>query len=665
MGLIWLKKPTLWHSSRVPSGYNYAAMTDAQKKLIVTRWHDWYTADWDYGQTTLIFFCVAIALAAIINKVAWIRARSLAGHSEKASPKPRFFDKFIASFRYANSRQFHVFHWYAPPLSAIIGVGGMSIFILALMLGARPFYWENYEMGHSPPIATRAGWISIAIMPFMMHCILYQNQFCGDVVRNISREIASLPPMVGCPHVYRGIGTHLPFIIVNKKMGVMKTQYTTSPWYWTGIAALLPQTYLMALSWGIFRGPYYETFKKLHFIASGIFMAALFIHVNFRLTSWDYFWATAAIYTLAWLARVLRTVYITGIGLPASVESVGESMLKISISVPRRFKWAPGQHIFVRFLGLGIHALSSHPFTVSSVHTTGEDNTVELVLRVHGGITRALAQKVFGKPGWSTRVVVDGPYGGVHIPLQTYDRVVLLAGGSGATFTLPLLLDVAKAVKTGGAACKNIEFVVAIRDRDSYNWLESTVSAASALVPDPAQLAVRVHLTRTESDGKSDSDDSAHKLFEHGRPNLPEIVHAAHASSPRVAIVACGPDSFLYDVRNAVADCELVIVDGFGGCKDLFLHTETYTLALAPATSQTLDPAVYAHSHSELEECPRGCCRDAAAVTGDDADFPSLPLLPSLARSRRLRALALGAGRVPERALRRDKRQGAMEMGGK
>ncbi|KAJ7122221.1 hypothetical protein C8R44DRAFT_919421, partial [Mycena epipterygia] len=39
---------------------------------------------------------------------------------------------------------------------------------LALMLALRLFYWPNDAMGHSPPIATRAGWISIAIMPFII-----------------------------------------------------------------------------------------------------------------------------------------------------------------------------------------------------------------------------------------------------------------------------------------------------------------------------------------------------------------------------------------------------------------------------------------------------------------------------------------------------------------
>jgi NAD(P)H-flavin reductase len=145
----------------------------------------------------------------------------------------------------------------------------------------------------------------------------------------------------------------------------------------------------------------------------------------------DYFWATLAIYGLAWFSRVVRALYTTGFGLPATIESVGPDLIKLSVRVPSRFKWSPGQHVFVRILGLGAHALTSHPFTVSSLHTRGAENTAELVMRVHRGLTGALAQRVAGKAAWTSRVVVDGPYGGLHVPLKAYERVYLLAGGSG------------------------------------------------------------------------------------------------------------------------------------------------------------------------------------------------------------------------------------------
>ncbi|KAJ7503365.1 hypothetical protein B0H11DRAFT_582059 [Mycena galericulata] len=570
MGLMWLKSPVLWHSSRVPSGYDYAVMTDEQKLLIITRWHDWYTADWDYGQTTVAFFCAAIAASALVNAFARFRARS-----PISKPSPGLSDKVTAAFRYTVARQFYLrtARWYAPPLAAVLGVAGMWIFLMALLLAVRPFYWPNEAMGHSPPIATRAGWISIAIMPFMIAFSTKIN-FVGFLT-NTSHEKLQVFHRWSALIMYITSLVHtFPFIINDIMMREMKLDYSTSPWYWTGVAALVPQTYLIALSWGIFRNPYYEAFKKLHFIASGIFMAALFIHVNFRLTSWDYFWATAAIYALAWLSRVLRTLWITGFGLPATVDTAGPGLLKIAIRVPvARFRWAPGQHIFIRVFGLGAHVLTSHPFTVGSLPTAGAtENTAELVLRVHGGLTRALAHRVAGKAGWATCVVVDGPYGGLHVPLKAYERVYLLAGGTGATFILPIFADLSATLKAGGAACERIELVVAVPDADTYAWMEPTVAAAAAQIPDAA-LGVRVHHTHTE-DIKG-SEESVDVL--RGRPVLADIVKEAHASASKVAIVACGPDGFLYDVRNAVADAQLVIADGFGNCKDLFLHTETYS----------------------------------------------------------------------------------------
>ncbi|KAJ7676257.1 hypothetical protein B0H17DRAFT_1334504 [Mycena rosella] len=567
---------------------------DRVARAVLRRWHEarrrlslrasspkWYIADWDYGQTTLAFFCAAILASAIINRFAWFHARSAISKNGKAGQ--RFFDKLTAAFRYTGARQFHLraTNWYAPPLAAILGVVGMLVFITALMLAVRPFYWPSEEMGHSPPIATRAGWISIAIMPFMVYAALPLDPPFLPLIRHsaFATKVNFIGLLTGTSHeklqvfhrwsaLFMGhiASAHLPFIINDVMMGEMMSSYKTSPWYWTGVAALVPQTYFIALSWGIFHNPYYEIFKKLHFIASGIFMAALFVHVNFRLTSWDYFWATAAIYAVAWLARVIRTLYTTGLGLPATIESAGPMLIKLIIRAPTRLTWTPGQYVFVCVLGLAVHMLTSHPFTDSSLCASG---TTELVLRVHGGFTRALAAHVAAAPaGWTTRAMLDGPYGGLHVPLAAYERVYLLAGGIDATFTLPLFADLAEKRKAGGISCQRVEFVIAVPDSDTYEWMEPTVTAAAAQLS-PAAV-VRVHFTRVEATKVSDASVDA----AHGRPVLADIVHEKHASASKVAIIACGPDTFLFDVRNAVADAQLVIADGFGRCKDLFLHTD-------------------------------------------------------------------------------------------
>jgi hypothetical protein len=53
-----------------------------------------------------------------------------------------------------------------------------------------------------------------------------------------------------------------PFIIKNFERGEATSEWYTDPCIWTGVAALVPQTWLVFCSWGFFRNPYYEFFKK-------------------------------------------------------------------------------------------------------------------------------------------------------------------------------------------------------------------------------------------------------------------------------------------------------------------------------------------------------------------------------------------------------------------
>lgn len=69
--------------------------------------------------------------------------------------------------------------------------------------------------------------------------------------------------------------------------------------------------------------------------------------------------------------------------------------------------------------------------------------------------------------GASVQVMFDGAYGGCSIDLGEYESVLLVAGGSGATFTIGMLDDiVGRCVKLGrrnGEKTRRIEFVWCIR----------------------------------------------------------------------------------------------------------------------------------------------------------------------------------------------------------
>ena len=112
------------------------------------------------------------------------------------------------------------------------------------------------------------------------------------------------------------------------------------------------------------------------------------------------------------------------------------------MTIPARFDWVPGQHCFLRFRYFGIHALTSHPFTICSLPGTLEDGGSELTFYIrHGkGLTAKLHDLAQEKPGCTIPVYVDGPYGGVDDRnLDDSDRLLVIAGGSGAGWILPFI----------------------------------------------------------------------------------------------------------------------------------------------------------------------------------------------------------------------------------
>ncbi|KAI0645443.1 ferric reductase NAD binding domain-containing protein [Trametes meyenii] len=583
MGLVWLRHPVLWHSSRVPSGYNYTAMTPEQRVLITTRWHNWYTADLDYGRTTIYFFCVGIFLFGIFNLI------SVLHHVEGPNITRRipFYAKVLSSSRALRAKQIYipVVNYYSPPVSAIVIVVGIITFFCALTFGPHTYTFPNRAMGHSPPIATRSGWISIAIMPFLIVFATKVNPI--GMVTGVSHEKLQVYHRWTAWIMYITSLIHtFPFIVQNIRLGEMSKDWNTTPWYWTGVATLVPQTWLVFMSWGPVRNRYYETFKKLHFIASGIFIAALFIHCNFRLTSWDYFWATAALYGVSWLTRLGRTLF-NGLRSDASFEALPENMVKITI--PTKLSWRPGQHFLIRFLDLGIHAASSHPFTVATLPARGAEakdggRKIEVYARVHGGITSRLAALCESGGLRSSRVLLDGPYGGVQGNLKAYDRVLLLAGGSGVTFVVPLLLDIIQRSAESTTVCQKVHLVWAVRTSDALTWFEDVLSSAIKAAPQGLSVSVSYYVTDTGSTGddtsakseKSTPSEGAIVVY-NGRPALKEIISEFCNEGGTAGIATCGPDSFTLDVGNAVYECELAILRGKARCSEVYLHHESYS----------------------------------------------------------------------------------------
>ncbi|PVF95678.1 hypothetical protein CPB86DRAFT_738277 [Serendipita vermifera] len=611
-----ITKPILLHSMRM-NMCDPAKLTQAECNWKSQWYRNWYAADWAYALSIVYFFCATIIVFSLVRWILFQRNRVRNAHTATALPG---YKKLTATARYIANIQYKVGSWYSPQLGSIILIAIFALFAALLTLVPQPYYWPKQAFGGSPPIATRTGWLALGMLPFLLalgakwNLITHLTGTSHEKLQVFHRWTAWIMYILSLIHTF-------PFIINNIKQGTMMASFRTKPWYWTGIACLVPQTWLVFMSFGPIRNAYYEFFKIMHFISATLFVVFLFIHCNFRLSSWDYFIATVVVYGISFLARTYKAFIVNGFGLRAEFTTLPGDLLRVNIPIPpskSSIRWKPGQHFFIRFLKGGVHQLTNHPFTIASLdkstyHTdelasktngNGQDGVerreIVCYIRVKSGMTGRMASVCQSAQNTSgTSVLLDGPYGGMEGSLRVYERVLLLAGGSGGSFILPVLEDLVLGLKSG-QTCSKIHVVWATKTHDSVEWFEAAVRSIIELAPANA-VTVTIHVTdgmiddsggdlRTEPE--QSSDDGKEKVssptsatvttsgmvITSGRPHLPAVIEEYVKQPGTVGIAACGPDSLKFDVHNAVAHAELGILrrDPSVGAKEVYLHVESF-----------------------------------------------------------------------------------------
>lgn len=168
---------------------------------------------------------------------------------------------------------------------------------------------------------------------------------------------------------------------------------------------------------------YYELFYLLHiffFVVSLVFIGLHHPTVTERVVI--AVGVAAGMWLLDRLVRLIR-LCLYSINNTAAVFPLPNGgtrvVLKKSISAK------PGEHSFLWIPK--IRTFETHPFTITSVAP------FEFVVASYNGFTRDLHEHAVQNPGAVLRASVEGPYGKIPDPEQ-YDNVVLIAGGSGASF---------------------------------------------------------------------------------------------------------------------------------------------------------------------------------------------------------------------------------------
>ncbi|KAH2153947.1 hypothetical protein KXW33_000889 [Aspergillus fumigatus] len=595
-GLPWLDQPVMLHSSRKDT----CKLSPEQCAYRRGHWRYWYEADHVYALNTVYFMCVTIGVFAI--------AHFLSRRAPLPVKRSAVWRKTTAAIRYLSYQGYQIssLRYWSPSLGVMfLGLVGF-VFFFVMTLGPKPYYWPNtatVSYGSSPPIATRTGWMALGLLPFVL-------------VLGTKANLISM--LTGVPHEKLQVFHHwasyamfvlalihtFPFIIVHIDKGDMVKQWKTEVTYWTGVAALIPQAYLTFMSLPAIRNRYYEFFKATHITVALLFVLFFFFHCDFRLTSWDYFIAGGALYLFSLCAAYIRTTLLHG-RHKATLDVLPCGLVRIKI--PTFITWSPGQHVFLRFLNasqLGLHSLTAHPFTITSIAhdavSLSKHNELVFYIQPRGGITARLASLAAQRPGTEQTVLLEGPYGGLAASagkdLARFDLVLVISGGSGSGFSLGIVDAVLASSSHSSSSTPALQTIFATRNQSMAEWyveeIESRISTSNVSTRG-GDVSASVFVTRQQEQQHRQTDDES-KLpstkplarsmsqigITHGpRPDLPAFIAGctspSSARGKRLGIFVCGPASMLHDVRNAAARAQRDVLED--GPEEVYLHLEPFS----------------------------------------------------------------------------------------
>ncbi|KAL8961230.1 MAG: hypothetical protein Q9193_002185 [Seirophora villosa] len=383
-----------------------------------------------------------------------------------------------------------------PAPGVIALVAAAVVFVTLYCFIPQPLYYASIQLG-SPPLAIRAGMLAVAMMPWIVALSMKANFV--TLLTGIGHErLNVLHRWGGYICLFLSLIHTIPFYVAPVRdqgaLAIFKSYFREQSYiYGTGVAALVPLIFLCVHSLPFLRAWMYEVFVALHVPVSIVFLGMLFWHCHNYLTSWNYLWATAAIWFTSYCARLFFLNWTNPwrmswlIGEDAALTILPENAVKVT--VPSQVRWRPGQYVYLRMPGISV--FENHPFTIASL--CNEDFPSEygeqyrdmiLVFRPFGGFTRKVLNAAMDNgPMHTYRAFIDGPYGGMHRELASFDTVVLFAGGSGITAIVSHLLDLIKKMRDSKAVTKQVHVVWALKRPETMEWFKEELRICREFAP--------------------------------------------------------------------------------------------------------------------------------------------------------------------------------------
>jgi len=342
-----------------------------------------------------------------------------------------------------------------------------------------------------------------------------------------------------------------------------------------------------------------------------------YLHVQAVRQLGYYVWPGLLLWGLDRSARVFRIAFFNRIfrlksgSAQATVELLSEDTIRLNLRRP--VCWSAGQHAYLTLPGVSTIPFEAHPFTISTIPNppkkkkddlSNGDKELSFIIRGRNGFTGLLRNHAANGANAGTPVLAlfDGPYGAPP-DLSVYSTCVLISGGSGVSYTLPLLLDLIQQARTSTALVEKVVFIWAIRSESHIAWISSQLAEALDAAPSSLLIEIRIFVTQSsvprlrtlpETDEKTlsrkESKVSVMEMpvpqelatneavrFEFCRPPIAQLLgEIIEYSSGPVSVDVSGPQKLIDTVRTTLRTGVASPAGILRGSASVSLHVETF-----------------------------------------------------------------------------------------
>ncbi|KAI9845793.1 MAG: hypothetical protein M1838_001531 [Thelocarpon superellum] len=408
-------------------------------------------------------------------------------------------------------------------------------------------------------VSRRFGWVATANLALLFFLAL-KNTPLGFLTAYSYERLNVLHQIAGYTTILLVILHAVIFTIAGAQEGALKELISMrqQPGIVAGASMLVILVTALVL-----RKRYYELFYLIHLVGAALILIGLGQHrsdISTHTLIIVIFCAT--IWLADRLIRFLRTAWNTS-GNRATLTPLPYGGTRVILSRPLA-RAQPGLHaqLWMR----QIRKAEMHPFTIVST------DPVEFVIAAHDGFTGSLHRHALDQAEKSVPASIDGPYGTLP-DFAAFDKVVLIAGGSGASFAIAIAMQLLRAGPADNPP--TIDVVWAVREHGKFSWFAKELSilqrsprvtlalycthpveaAASRSSSFPEQELKTLTVPSTPTSDKTDQTPRNVPDVLEGRPNVSSVVEGVvrHTAPHHTVIVsACGPSSLMRATRQAV-----------------------------------------------------------------------------------------------------------------